>query len=261
MQYTRVKTPLAGPRKLNVGDCSLLKSWVKSAIHGLGYDLRRYDPSQSDEARILSMLSSHGVNLVFDIGANVGQFARRLRESGYRQRIVSFEPLSDAWNRLRDASRTDPLREIAPRAAIGAEDGQTELHISENSVSSSVLGILDACVQVLPEAEYVASEPVPLRRLDTIGAGYVRPDSALFLKIDTQGFEHPVLQGAPELLKRSVGLHLELSLTPLYQGQLMCEEIMSELRILGFEIWGLRPAFVDSRTGRWLQIDATFFRS
>jgi FkbM family methyltransferase len=239
----------------------VLKSVVKRTIRHLGFDLQRYSPSTSEGARFMATLSAHNVNLVFDIGANIGQFGRLLRDLGYSGRIVSFEPVSAAWNQLAETSRGDALWEVAARAAIGGEDGEIEMHVAGNSVSSSALNMLDAHVKAAPQSSYVRSERLPLRRLDTIGADFVRTDSILFLKIDTQGFEAQVLKGAPELLQRAVGLHMELSLIPLYEGQCIYDEMIGQLKALGFELWGVMPGFTDPQNGRLLQVDATFFRN
>jgi FkbM family methyltransferase len=208
----------------------------------------------------MATLSAHRVNLIFDIGANTGEFGRSLRGWGYHERIVSFEPLSSAWEGLRDAAQGDPLWDVAPRAAIGAEDGEIDFHIAGNSYSSSALKMLDAHVTIAPESAYIGSESVPLRRLDTVGGSYLQPDSVLFIKADVQGFEGDVLKGAGELLKRAVGLHLELSLVPLYEGQCKYDEMIAELKRNGFEMWGVGPELVDPQSGRLLQINATFFR-
>jgi len=233
---------------------------VKRTIRRFGFDLRRYKPASSEGARFTATLSAHKVNLVFDVGANIGQFARSLRDLGYSGRIVSFEPLSAARKQLLETSRADPLWEVAPRAAIGAADGETEIHVAGNSVSSSVLNMLDAHVKAAPESAYVSREQMPLRRLDSIGADYIRADSVLFIKVDTQGFEAQVLKGASDLLQKVVGLRMELSLIPLYEGQCTYDEMVGQLKALGFEMWDIAPAFTDPQSGRLLQVDATFFR-
>lgn len=239
----------------------MLKTIVKRAIRGAGFEVSRYSPSRSEDVRFLSALEHHRINLVFDVGANDGQFARQLRESGYRGRIISFEPTTAAWEKLKKASENDPLWEAAPRCAIGAEDGEIEFHISANSVSSSALPMLDSHLKAAPESAYVGTERLPLRRLDAVGAEYVKADSVLFIKIDTQGYEQQVLKGATELLKTAAGAQLELSLVPLYEGQVLYDEIIASLKALGFELWDFTPAFVDSKSGRILQGDGTFFRA
>ena len=234
---------------------------IKRSIRRLGFDVRRYRPDSCDDARMYSVLSAHHVNLVFDVGANSGQFGGLLRDIGYTGRIVSFEPLLEPRETLMNRSSGDALWEVAPRAAIGDQDGEIEIHIAANSVSSSVLAMLDSHLKAAPASAYIGSERLPIRRLDSIGREYVRADSVLFVKIDTQGFEYQVLDGAPELLDRAVGVQLELSLVPLYEGQCLCDELIQRLRKISFEPWTIAPAFADSRTGRLLAVDATFFRT
>jgi FkbM family methyltransferase len=235
---------------------NLSKRWIRR----FGYDLRRYRPASSEAAQVMAMLSTHKVNLIFDVGANIGQFGQSLRDAGYSGRIVSFEPLSAAREQLLEASQKDPLWQVASRAAIGSEDGEIEIHVAANLASSSVLDMLDAHAVAAPESAYIGKERVPLRRLDTLATDYLLPDSKLFIKIDTQGFEDRVLQGATKLLERAVGLDLELSLIPLYDGQRLYDDMVSQLKALGFELWAMTPVFVDPESGRLLQVDAIFFR-
>jgi FkbM family methyltransferase len=175
----------------------MLKSYLIRAIRHFGFEPLLYQPDSSRTAHSLRVLSTHNVNLVFDVGANIGQFGRSLREAGYRGRIVSFEPLSAAWEQLAATSRKDSLWEVAPRTAIGSEDGEIDLHIAGNSVSSSALEMLSMHENIAPESRYVGSEKAPLRRLDSVGFEYLRPDSVPILKIDTQGYEDRVYMGHP----------------------------------------------------------------
>lgn len=239
----------------------MLKAFVKRIIRRLGFDIRRYNPASSESAQFMRMLSAHSVNLVFDVGANTGQFGHILRDAGYCGRIVSFEPLSAAREQLLEASRKDTLWDIAPCAAIGSEDGEIEIHAAGNSVSSSILDMLDAHTNAAPGSCYVGNERVPLRRLDSIARYYLQPDSVAFLKIDTQGYEDKVLQGATGLLDRLVGLQIELSLVPLYKSQRLFDDLLEQMKTMGFDLWTMSPAFVNPRSGRLLQVDATLFRT
>jgi hypothetical protein len=120
--------------------------------------------------------------------------------------------------------------------------------------------MLDSHREAVPESAYVGSEPVRLARLDTLALGYLRPETVPFLKIDVQGYENEVLDGATEVLARARGLQLELSFVPLYSGQRLFEGITETLRALGFAIWAVWPGFCDPRSGRMLQVDAVLFR-
>lgn len=236
-------------------------SYIKHIMRSLGFEIRRFDPSISESAQFMRQLHSHGINLVLDVGANVGQFGRKnLRDAGYRGRIVSFEPLNAAWKSLSVESARDPLWTIAPRMAIGSESGEIDINVAQNSVSSSVLDMLPDHQKFAPQSAYVSVESVPIRRLDEVAHQYFLPDSKVFLKIDTQGFEDFVLQGADGILDRIMGIQLELSLIPLYSGQQLYDEMILRMKRAGFDLWGISSAFVDVDSGRTLQVDATFFR-
>ena len=120
--------------------------------------------------------------------------------------------------------------------------------------------MMDLHAAAAPTSVYVAEESVNITTLDTVYPQYRELGRRPFLKVDTQGFEHQVLEGAEALLRDVVGLELELSLTPLYEGQKLWEYFIRYLDERGFRVWALDPGFVDLRTGQTLQIDATFVR-
>jgi FkbM family methyltransferase len=238
----------------------MLNHLIKSVLRKLGYDIRRYNIVSSTDAQFFAMLKHHEINLIFDVGANTGQFGMALRGSGYRGEIVSFEPLTRERNQLLEASRNDAMWAVAPQAAIGSEDGEIEIHVSANSQSSSALNMLDAHANAAPDSHYIGVEKVRLCQLDTLSRAYFKQDSSAFLKIDTQGFEDQVLNGANWTLDQVVGIQLELSLIPLYEGQRLFQELIQKVGERGFKLWSISPVFVNSQNGRLLQVDATFFK-
>lgn len=238
-----------------------LKARVQSMLRRMGYDLHRHIPALSGEAQRSAILRTLRIDLVLDVGANAGQFARSLRESGYPGRIVSFEPLQAAHRALLEASAADDRWTVAERAAMGDRTGEIDINVSGNSVSSSALQMLDAHARSAPGSRYVGVERVALRRLDEIAAVHLAADSRVLLKIDTQGFEDRVLAGAAGLLPRVSAIQIELSLVPLYAGQKLLPDMLRLLHESGFSPWAMWPAFVDPATGRSLQIEAIFARS
>lgn len=237
-----------------------VKALVRKQARRLGYDVVRFSAHNSETARIYRMLQYYGVDLILDVGANIGQYAQGLREAGFKGRIISFEPLSAAHHVLVQAGHKDPYWTVAPRAAIGNAEGTIEIHVSANSVSSSILEILDLHRRVAPQSEYVGSEHVPLVRLDTIARDYLTNAGPIFLKIDTQGYERHVLEGARGVLDRVVGVQAELSLAPLYKGQLLFDEMVAQLRQEGYRLYDLFPELTDPESGRLLQANGIFFR-
>lgn len=237
-----------------------LKSVIKKILRRTGYEVVRYRVGSSHSARTIAMLSHQRVNVVLDVGANVGQFGMYLRDIGYGGSIVSFEPMAAAHSALRKAAAGDGNWEVAPRIALGAKSGEVAMNIAGNSESSSILPMLDAHRTAAPESYYIGTERVELRRLDSIAAGYLSSDAIPFVKIDTQGYENEVLEGAEGILPRVVGLQVELSLMPLYAGGRLMSEMVESLQDRGFDLWSVESAFVDPYCGRVLQVDGTFFR-
>lgn len=237
-----------------------LEHLIRRSANRFGIDVHRHRPTDSLHARLAAMLAYNGADVLLDVGANVGQFAVAMRHAGYRGRIISFEPLADAHHKLVQASLDDPKWQIAPRAAIGSEDGETEINVSANSFSSSILEVLPAHLDAAPDSAYVGKETVPLTRLDTVASELLAANDRPFIKIDTQGFEAEVLDGAAALLERTIGLHFELSFVSLYEGQPLYAEMMERMRSAGFSPWGIWSGIHDPKSGRMLQFDATFFR-
>jgi FkbM family methyltransferase len=244
-----------------IGARDTMRQILKRMARACGIELRRFAPDRSDDARMQRMLSHFDVDLVLDVGANIGQYASHLRELGYKGKIVSFEPLSVAHAQLLHASNRDPRWEVAPRAAIGNQDGEITINISRNLASSSSLPMLDYHRVSAPESEYVSSETVALRRLDTIAPPYLTDEHrSVYLKIDVQGMESQVLDGAERILPGIKGIQLELSLAPLYEGEPLFTEMLNMLSRLGFELFAVIPGFTDMKSGRLLQMDGIFFR-
>jgi FkbM family methyltransferase len=222
--------------------------------------LKRFYPRASETALLAKILENHGVTKILDVGANVGQFAKEMRLGGYRGSIVSFEPLSSAHSRLKNAAKGDRKWIVADRMAIGNTDGEIQLHISADSVSSSILPMLSAHTDAAPDSAYVGIESVPIRKLDDAAARFVEPSDVLFLKIDVQGAEQDVLAGARKLLNQVVGVHLELSLVACYENQMLMIPFVEQMQSMGFGLWSLAPGTRDTATARLLQVDALFFQ-
>lgn len=209
--------------------------------------------------KLLALKASDlGVNTILDVGANRGQFSNKLRAAGYRGTIVSFEPLSAAHHVLRERAKEDRDWIVAPRMALGSRTEETQINVSENLDSSSLLAVGKRSVNAAPETHYVGSESVTVRRLDDVVQPEWRPPFAF--KLDTQGFELEVLKGAGRLLNDTVLITTELSLTPLYDGGAPMAEVFRYLEEHGFRCIGLSEGFIDTARNELLQVDGIFVR-
>lgn len=202
----------------------MLKSWVRGALHRRGLDLVR-------EPNVLTFLEVHGVDLVIDVGANVGQYASGLRNRGYRGRIWSFEPIDAAFEQLESAARADD-RWLATRTAVGAATGEAILNVSELSVFSSIKPVNQTALDFDARAVVVEKQLVPVATLDHLLKD--EPSRRIFLKIDTQGFEKEVLEGTSGLRDKLVGIQLEVPVENLYDNVWTFPACISFMDELGY---------------------------
>jgi FkbM family methyltransferase len=233
-----------------------IKRWLRRA----GFEVSKYARFRQFDERLMALLEAQRVGLVLDVGANTGQYAQTLRALGFRGRIVSFEPLEEPHRELAENARRDRHWEVAARCAIGERNGVLRMQVSRNSVSSSALEILPAHLEAEPESAVIGAAEVQMQTLDSAAGRFVKEPDVIFAKLDVQGMEEKVLAGAAEVLTRTVGLQVELSLTPLYATQPLLCEMVATLRDRGFELVDLEPEFVDPRRGRLLQVNGLFLR-
>lgn len=232
---------------------------VRPFVRRRGWDLVRYPGRDFAHARS-RMLNRLAIDLVVDVGANVGQYGRQLRTHGYGGRILSFEPMSREYEQLaRTAADDGNWRTV--RSALGTEASELDIHIAGNSISSSLLPMLDRHAEIAPKSVYVGTEKVPCGRLDSLVAADLETARSPYLKIDTQGFETRVLQGATGVIDRLAAVELEMSLSPLYDGQELLPDMLTRMGGYGFRLATVTPGLCDLEHGETLQVDGIFIRS
>jgi FkbM family methyltransferase len=238
----------------------VVQTLAKRCLRGVGLEVQWYRGANTEDAILTNMLGTLKPAAVLDVGANIGQYAMGLRKLGYRGTIVSFEAIPGVHARLQENAARDRRWIVAPCAALGREDGEVEINIAANLVSSSILPMHATHLEAAPESAYVGRDRVRMARLDELAPSLVPPDGDLMLKIDTQGYEREVLEGATGLLGRIVALQLELSLVRLYDNAPALGEMVTFVERLGFEMFNIAPGFKNARTGRLLQADGFFVR-
>ncbi len=239
----------------------MLKEYIKQVGRSLGVEIRGFNVSISDNARLKHFLDYYQIDLVFDVGANVGQYSTFLRKLGYNKKIVSFEPLSTAHAQLQQIAKRDPLWQIADRMAIGDRDAEVTINIASNSVSSSILPMVDLHLDAAPASAYIAQETVKISKIDTIAPEYLPGHQHVFLKVDVQGFEQQVIAGANRTLPHIKGIQLEMSLASLYEGELVLQDMLALMQQQNYSLHSVIPGYADLKTGRLLQMDGIFVRN
>ena len=232
------------------------------------YDLKAYVRGVAQRSGLVkrapadhsaSLLDKYGIDVVLDVGANNGQYGRNMLSMGWDKPLVSFEPLSSAYQKLVANSRPFPNWHVE-NVGLGATDGEATINIAGNSQSSSFRDILPTHTDAAPQSSYIGTETVQMAKLDSVIDRICQPNDRVFLKLDVQGFEKDVLQGATKSLNRVVGLQAEMALKPLYDGETLYDEMVEHLGQLGYTMMTIAPVFADPRTGQVLQLEGIFYR-
>ena len=205
----------------------------------------------------IKILKNLNVDVVFDVGANVGLYAHAIRHNGFNGKIVSFEPQKDAFQQLEYFSNNDN-NWIAVNYALGADNTNSEINISENSVSSSILDNSKNLDILCPEAKFTKKETIEIKRLDTVIDDFCNQNDKLFVKIDTQGYETEVINGSFGCLDRIMGFQLELTFIELYKNEKTFLDMIQFMNSIGYELVNIGEGWNDGKTGYAIQIDGIF---
>lgn len=215
-----------------------LGRFIQAGLRATGLELVPYPPSDWVRRRnvlrnIFRMLS---INCILDVGANHGRYGETLRAIGYTGWILSFEPVSTSFDALSQRAARDACWR-AFRFALGPSAGQAEIHVTDSDDFSSLLMPLKESQRRFPRNRVVRTETVEVRRLDEVfeecTAGI--PSPRLYLKLDTQGFDLQVLQGAERMLPNVLALQTEVSFRAIYEGMPSYAEA---LRLFGGKAFG-----------------------
>lgn len=236
-----------------------LKHQLRQVIQKLGYDVTRYHKPHKLDACV-HLLKHYQITVVLDVGANIGQTGKHLREAGYTGRIISFEPVAEAFRELRDAAQHDPGWTCV-NCALGDHPHTANIRVAECTVTTSFLPVRADIIEMLPIPRTAYEEQVAVNTVDAMIGDLTSPADRVFLKIDTQGYEPMVLRGAERTLQQDIlGIQLEMSLTPVYEGQQTICEIIDYTSDRGYSLVSIAPAFRDPKTGQIMEVDGIFFR-
>jgi FkbM family methyltransferase len=229
------------------------KRSIAFALAKMGYQIGRNVPHLPD------FLQSRQIDLVLDVGANIGQFASALREDGYRGDILSFEPVRSVFQTLQKRARGDARWE-ARNLALGDAAGRAVIAVSEDTVYSSLKEPTSTGRRLDSRIAATRTEEIELVRLDDIFEPFRSRN--VFLKIDTQGFERQVLAGAASALKLVKGVQLELPIVHLYRETWTLIEAIEHMANFGFIISQIEPVnFLREDSVSLIEVDCVFRRS
>jgi FkbM family methyltransferase len=210
--------------------------------------------SDSPFKSIIKNIEEVNVFWVLDIGANVGQFGIDMRRHGYKGQIISFEPVKKSFKILSNTiSKHDAWNAI--NLGLGATESEQYINISGNAgLSSSLLTMGKVHTDNFPESETISTQKVSLSTLDNqLEVLDIDPEKIL-LKLDVQGYESEVLKGATKSLSKIPLCYLEVSIVPLYEGEITLLPILNLLSESGHEVIDIFRG-LKAKNGQLLQLD------
>ena len=191
---------------------------------------------------------------VIDVGANVGQFGIDIRRHGFDGEILSFEPVSQTFTLLTETiKKRQPWKAL--QLGLGAIESEQTINVSGNSgLSTSLLTMGSVHLVNFPESATVSSQRVTIstvdKQLEILG---IDPRQ-IMLKLDVQGYEAEVLKGASQSLSKIPLCYLEVSMLPLYEGEITFLPILNMLSEAGHEVIDVFRG-LKAKNGQLLQMD------
>lgn len=195
--------------------------------------------------------------VLVDVGANVGDFTEAVASLVPLSGLHAFEPQPSCHKALKGVLQKIPNSHLHP-AAVGGRAGEIEVLCTNNSKLASVLAPNDEVTHAYGSADFRIQEKlkVPLVRLDdVIPAGL----PIGLLKIDVQGYELPVLEGAAETLRSTSALLMEVNYVPHYEGGAVFDDLCESVRRVGFRTFGISAPYGGPNGPLWA--DALFVRA
>jgi len=221
------------------------------------------DAAESDPFLELKKLTLNiGEPIIFDVGAHRGYITTKFRTLIPSCTIHAFEPFPESYQRLSERNADDPSVHCH---AFGLAERETEveLHANESEATNSILATDDAASETWGSGllDTRSKIRIPVRPLDRV-ADELGVSDIDILKLDVQGAEPLVMEGAAELCRAGrIGIiYTEIITQPTYKGQKRFDEALGVFYDRGFDLHNLYN-LNSGDSGQLRQLDAIFVKA
>lgn len=207
-----------------------------------------------------TLLEPRHTKVVFDVGANEGDVTERLLQSLSPDQLFAFEPMPDTFARLETRFSSNPV--VAPcQLAVGRTEGEVTFNINKTEAYNNSLLEAAKGAEKWHDIEHVSTATVECVTLDAFCAAH-RIEEIDAIKIDVEGADFLVLEGAEEMLrrKRIKLIYVEVLFTPSFVGQASLGQFIYHLEGHGLSFFNLFGHKEDDK-GRLFRADAMFVRN
>ncbi len=193
--------------------------------------------------------------VIADVGAHLGQTARRYRRLFPQATLHCFEPFPASFDALSRGLANDPKLH-AHQLALGAVPGRRSLNVNRSSATNSLLRSDDRAEAYWGRDVLVTDSSIDVA-VTTLDAFCIERSLAHLdiLKLDVQGAELDVLAGAERLLRgQAIDIvYMEMIVAPTYVGQRELHDYLSFFRAHGYVLFDFYNPV--RKHGRLLQTD------
>lgn len=207
-----------------------------SGLGVLNYESDKVSGENNFITNVLPKYIKSATPVLFDVGANVGKYSKKLSDRFPSAIILAFEPHPENYNKLCE-NQCNNIKVFN----LGLSDSAGELTLFDRSdMDGSMHASLHKSVIDELHKKDITEHKVEVEILDSI-AKSEEIDYIDFLKIDTEGNELAVLNGAIDMLKKgSIGcIHFEFN-----EMNVISRVFMRDFRKLlhDFDLYRLLPA-------------------
>lgn len=239
----------------------MIKGVIKNILRRYGKEIVSYNEYEKKlEPVKYNWLKSFNIQTIIDVGASDGGYVKKIRPIFPQSKIYSFEAIEDSYQQLLKNFGNDPHFK-AYNICLNNYDGECDFFINEYKGSSSLFNMSKLHKDAYPFTKKYYAIKTECKRLDT----FIEEHNLIFednilLKLDVQGAEWNVLEGAEKILHRVKVIFMEVSLNTLYDNSILFTETVIRMNQLGFKVAGLENISQSLIDGTFLQADVYFFR-
>ena len=187
------------------------------------------------------MMLENNQLIIVDIGASGGIDTRWNNLTSYFKCIL-FEPDPREYSILKENSDSNL---IVLNSALSDSNKTVEFHLCKKQEVSSIFPPNFDFLNKFPDAERFEVQKNIRLNSDTLNNQLkkVGVNEVDFIKIDTQGYELPILQGSYDYLDSVIGLEIEVEFVEMYKGQPLFNEVDGFVKSKNFSLVDLKRYF------------------
>lgn len=236
-----------------------LKKFIRKLIRLTGFTISPYNSYEASLNEVkYNWLKEKNIKTIIDVGACDGDFIRKFRPIFPEATIYSFEPNPEAFTKLNILFKTDKKLKTF-NLALSNTKGEIDFFVSENAGSSSLL-VMDELHKInIPHSAMNHLIKVNCDLMDNVFSS-IELEKNVLLKLDVQGAEKLVIEGAIKTLSKVDIIYTEINFQELYKNSILVNDLINLLNKHNFRLVGIENIHQSIIDGSFMHGDAVFIK-